>query len=370
MKKQLLLLMMLPILASCDLSSSSTSDETSPSIEDTNVQSSTVEAVDPYAQYEEKWMVYVEDIYINVGEVIQIDNIIDLNDYKVAVKDESLAGIDEFYLGGKKEGTTLFYIINEKKMYKQTVNLTISTPKEYVNPYTFASLDLSGKNMAVFGDSVTAVATIGAQNANFTYSALFAKHYSMNLVKNYAIGGTTATYTYFGSNIYKEYAGNKNVLDGCQVIYNAYKAKELSNIDVAFIAYGHNDQYFQPPVGSLNDTTYDVNSFSSCKSYKGSYRYMVNTLRLANPDMKIVLMNCTYSQYDKANPSPYGKLYNYDDYREATKQIAIEMNCKYIDPWDYMKEYYDYGNGNVYYRDSVHISVTGHRILAEYLIKQ
>ena len=81
MKKQLLLLMMLPILASCDLSSSSTSEEISPSIEDTNVQSSTVEAVDPYAQYEEKWMVYVEDIYLNVGEVIQVDNVIDLKDY-------------------------------------------------------------------------------------------------------------------------------------------------------------------------------------------------------------------------------------------------------------------------------------------------
>ncbi len=359
MKKQLLLLLMIPFLTACNPAvSESTNKESSTPQESTNV----------YDSYEESWFVYVEDIEINVGEVIEIDNVLDLDKYQVVIEDTSIAALDEKYLGGVKEGETSLYII--KGQEKQTVKLKVTSLGEYVDPYKFSELNLKDKKMVVFGDSVTAIATIGQANANLTYSALFAKNFEMNLVKNYAIGGTTATHTYFGSNIYKEYAGNKSVLDGCQVVQKAYKAKELNDIDMAFIAYGHNDQYFQPPVGALNDRSYSFNSFASCKSYKGSYRYMINTLRAANPDMKIVLMNCTYSKYNEANPSPYGSLYNYNDYREATKQIAIEMNCKYIDPWDYMETYYDFGNGNVYYKDSVHISVAGHKVLADYLIKQ
>ena len=51
-------------------------------------------------------------------------------------------------------------------------------------------------------------------------------------------------------------------------------------------------------------------TFATCHSYKGSYRYMINVLREANPYMRIILLNCTYSEYDKTLPSPYGKTYN------------------------------------------------------------
>ena len=321
---------------------------------------------DPYTETK---LLNVKDIVINEGEVIEITNIIDLDDYRVEVADETVAVLEDIYIGGVKEGTTTMTIYEDDK--KQTVNVTVIPQKQYVDPYTFANEDLAGKKVVAFGDSVTAIATIGTQNANNTYSARFASHYDMEFVKNYAIGGTTATYTYYGSNIYKEYSTNKNVLDGCQVVYKAYKAGELADIDYAFIAYGHNDQYFQPPISVLNDKEYCVdNKYTSCKSYKGSYRYMINVLRLANPDIKIILLNCTYSEYDKAHGNPYGKVYSYQRYRQATKEIAIEMDCKHIDPWDYLEDYYDYGNGNIYYKDSVHLSVQGHKVLADYIISQ
>ena len=85
---------------------------------------------------------------------------------------------------------------------------------------------LEGKNIVSFGDSVTADATIGA--SGLTYPRLFASKYSMNFKANYAIGGTTATYMYKGSNIYKEYANNKTAIDLC--------AKEDANMEVVAIS--------------------------------------------------------------------------------------------------------------------------------------
>ena len=89
---------------------------------------------------------------------------------------------------------------------------------------------------------------------------------------------------------------------------------------------------------------------------------MINVLREANPNIRIILLNCTYSEYDKALPSPYGKTYNYQDYRNATKEIAEEMNCRYVDPWDY-----DFNGSRQYYSDSVHITAKGHQLLSQYI---
>lgn len=355
-----------------NISEESESSEILNSSEEESSESSVViseeseEVEDPYIETK---LLNVKDILLNEGEVIEITNIIDLDEYTVVVEDESIAVVEDIYIGGLNEGNTTLTIYKDKK--KQTVNITVVPQKEYVDPYKFSEVDLSGKKMVAFGDSVTAVATLGASYANYTYSARFANHYGMTLKNNYAIGGTTATYTYYGSNIYKEYSTNKSVLDGCQVVYKAYKAGELADVDYAFIAYGHNDQYFQPPISVLNDKEYSVsNQYTYCKSYKGSYRFMINLLRLANPDINIVLLNCTYSEYDKAHGNPYGKIYSYERYRQATKEIAIEMGCKHIDPWNYMKEYYDFGKGNIYYKDSVHLTVKGHQVLADYIISQ
>ena len=117
----------------------------------------------------------------------------------------------------------------------------------------------------------------------------------------------------------------------------------------------------------INDDLYDVNSFDSCHSFKGSYRYMIKTLLLANPNMRIIILGCTYSEYDKSTPSRYGKLYSYADYRIAIKEIAEEFNLTYIDPWDYMFPYFDAYDSKKFYKDTVHLTVEGHKILGKYL---
>lgn len=235
-----------------------------------------------------------------------------------------------------------------------------------ISNFNFDTKNLSNKKIIAIGDSVTANATVGGED---TYFNKFAKHYNMVIGTNYAIGGTTATYMYDESNIYKEYKNMNHAIDGVRVVNKAYINNELNDVDYAFIAYGHNDQYFQPPITSDKDNNYDVNSFDSCHSFKGSYKYMINTLRLANPNVKIILLGCTYSEYDKTYPSKYGKTYTYQDYRNAIKELAEEMDCKYIDPWEYMKDYCDYTTNNHYYLDAVHLTVNGHDKLVEFLYK-
>ena len=107
----------------------------------------------------------------------------------------------------------------------------------------------ANKNLLILGDSVSAQATIGNDK---TYSTLLKEELNINELKNAAIGGTTLTYMYEGSNIYKEYKDNAEAIDGCRVVTNLSKNNELSKFDYVIIAYGHNDQYFQPPLDEEN----------------------------------------------------------------------------------------------------------------------
>lgn len=308
--------------------------------------------------------VEIDDIHLEVGETYYLKEV--LADYKGLIVVSQNNEITSYnsqskMLNAYKEGET--NVVLKYKGQNQLVKVVVG--KIGAN-YKFSKERLYSKGIVAFGDSVTADATIG--NSGKTYSRRFASRFEMNYLRNYAIGGTTATYMYKGSNIYKEYANNKTAIDGCRVVYNAYKNGELTNVDYAFIAYGHNDQYFQPPITVQGDEIYCVDgTFATCNSYKGSYRYMINVLREANPNIRIIVLNCTYSEYDNANPSPYGSKYCYEDYRIATKEIAEEMGCKYIDPWDYMKELYDYGKGNINYSDSVHITAIGHQKLSQFI---
>ena len=311
----------------------------------------------------------LQEVNIEVGERYSLKTA--LANYKgvtITSKNIKVAsyGTSKSAIIGKGVGTT--YLVLNYKGENQKLKVNVYEQGTFSSSFAFDYFRLEGKKIAAFGDSVTADSTIG--NSGKTYPRLIAERFNMEFTKNYAIGGTTATYMYVGSNIYKEYKNNKTAIDGCRVVYNAFANDELSDLDYAFIAYGHNDQYFQPPITIENDDVYCVDStFASCNSYKGSYRYMINVLREANPNVRIILLNCTYSEYDKNLISPYGNKYSYSDYRKATQEIAEEMNCRYIDPWDYMKDYFDFGKSYTYYSDSVHISAKGHQLLANYIIQ-
>lgn len=305
------------------------------------------------------------NIKMEVNERLCIDNwVIENEGSEILIYDESIVKFEDNNLYGLKEGTTYLLIKHEDK--HQRVDIEVKAEGTYKKAWNFDDMK-EGEKIVAFGDSVTANATI---NMDKTYVRNIADQYGLEFVENYAIGGTTGTYMYEGSNIWKEYRYAESVLDGPRRVKQAVDNGEINGIDYAFIAYGHNDQYFQPPISVEGDDVYNIDNFDNAHSFKGSYRFMINYLRKANPNIKIILLNCTYSEYCLEEESRrYGSEFLYPDYRIAIEEIAAEMDCKTVDPWNYMEQHFDAHKKNIYYKDVVHVSVKGHKKLSDYIVK-
>lgn len=313
----------------------------------------------------EQLTLYFKDFTLEENEQYYVgEELEDLSSYQISFDDPSIASFDDDYVTGLKEGNTIMNITSHGKVKK--VNVSVVKQGSLSDSFVLDFHHLYGKKIACFGDSNSADATYA--NKDKTYVSNIANYYNMTLTQNYSIGGTTATYMFKGSNIEKEYKNNTTAIDGCRKVYYACAKGEMRDVDYVFIAFGHNDQYFQPPITVEGDERYCVDdTFVSCNSYKGSYRYMINVLRKANPNIRIIILNCTYSRYDKATPTSYSIGLTYADYRRASQEVAEETKCKLIDPWDYLKDYYDGESKKYYYHDTVHLSVEGHKLLTEYL---
>ena len=305
----------------------------------------------------------LEKIDIEIGETYDLRHSVkDQKGFTVTTSKADVVSVDNNIICGVAVGEANIELKKDDAV--QTVKVAVHAVGALSTSFTICKERFANKRLVAFGDSVTY--SSGAAGGN-TYVENIALKFKMKVPNNYAIGGSTGTYMSVGSNIYKEYKDNTEAIDGVRFIKNLYDNGELETVDYAIIAYGHNDQYFQPVLTAPGDDVYDVNSFASCDSFKGSYRHMINTLKLGNPKMRIIVLGCTYSEYQFANPSRYGNTYNYDDYRQAMKEVAEELNVTYIDPWDYMKGYFDCYDSSYYYRDTVHLTVEGHKLLANYI---
>ena len=243
-------------------------------------------------------------IKIEVNEFYDLSNLIN-DDVKVTVENENILLFDKKIIKGLKTGkTTIFF--NDK-----SIEVNVIKQNSLKNDFTLSYGYLSNKNLLILGDSVSAQATIGDGK---TYSTLLKEKLNINTLLNAAIGGTTLTYMYEGSNIDKEYHSNEVALDGCRVVKKLEDENKLSNFDYVIIAYGHNDQYFKPSIDEENTI---VKSLNDCHSFKNSFRFIINTLMKNNPNVRITILNCTYSEYDKADPSKYHGNVFYIDYRKA-----------------------------------------------------
>ena len=355
-KKYLLTILIAGLLTACNanVEISQNEDSTGETIEMLDVFSDdTNELIEDY---------FLEDLTsltLEEGESLYIGDDLKVNpNIKTAIGNEQIASVsdDKFVTGIRVGKTTLRCTING---YYQDVEINVVAKGSLSDSFILDRRHLYDKNLVFFGDSVT------AQDPNFNYPTLLASYYETAYMKNYAIGGTTLTYMYPGSNIDKEYHNNSTAIDGCRVVSNAAIKGELANADYVFVAYGHNDQYFQPPLDSTDsDNPYDINN---CVSFKASWRFVINIIKRANPNARIIALNCTYSEYDKTTATPYaqGSKITYADYRNATYEIANEYKLKYLDPWDYMKQYYP-----SCYKDSVHLQQQGHEKLFEFIINK
>lgn len=350
----LFLLISLFTLGGCNMNKQ---NKTETSEEETIVDNSYLDDITPV-----DFMMF-PDFNMEVNQRLCIDNfIIENENTEIILRDPSYLKLEDNNLYALKEGQT--YLMVKVNDNYQKVNVNISKEGTLKGAFNFDQIK-EGEKVVAFGDSLTAFATI---NSDLNYARRVTEAFGGKFVKNYAIGGTTATYMYPGSNIDKEYHNLETAPDGVRVVKKAYEAGELNDIDYAFITFGHNDHYFQPPIDQEENKEFDINSFDSCYSFKGSYRYMINVLRMANPNIKIIIMNCTYSEYCY-NGGNYGNKYTYEDYRLAEYEIAKEMDTKIVDPWNYTKTIFDGTGRQIYFKDVVHLTVKGHQKLGEYLKK-
>lgn len=316
-------------------------------------------------------------IDIEIGETYNISSLInEFSGISVSMTDESIASFESGVITGLKSGNTT--LILRHCGIKQVVTLNVYEKGALATSFTFDEYRLTGKKIVAFGDSVTANSTIYGKD---TYYDLFTKHFNMVDGGNFAIGGTTATYAYPGSNIDKEYHGT-TYYGGPQRIVQVYNEGKLDDVDYVIISYVGNDRYFQVPIEDPNAPEYDVDItnvsttdesiYASAHSFKDSYRHMIKTLRQINPNVRIIIQNYTYSEFEYNTYPRYGSTYTVDDYKKAEREIADEMGVKYLSPWQHVRNYYDYGeNGKgalLYFQDCVHLSVYGHQKLFEYWV--
>ncbi|MCQ2742050.1 MAG: SGNH/GDSL hydrolase family protein [Bacilli bacterium] len=331
-------------------------------------------------------IVYVDDLLwfptleLEVGQKEFIGQyLLEFEGSEILIEDESSLSLEGEYIVPKKEGTT--YLVYHAQGKYQKVQINVAPKGTYKRAYTFDDADLEGKNVCNFGDSVSCDWTVGDEVS--IYARRFAAHYKMNMVANYAIGGTVSIYPSFNANVTSEYKGTEFMYnDGCDMVYNKAKNGTLATMDMMFITYGYNDCYFQPDIDCEQDQIVCTDgTFANCHSYKGYYRYMIDTARKANPNIKIVIMNIIYNEYDidhngyKHNPNySFDKGIKYADYRKAIFEIGYEKDVKVIDEWNYMKGQYDYYEGRPEgvswcYKDNVHPSVFGNKKIANYSYK-
>ena len=314
---------------------------------------------------------------IEVGETYNISSLLsEYNGMEVLFEDDTLISYDDGVITGVKSGVCKIILKHRGK--EQVVRLEVHEDGELDTIFTFDEYRLAGKKIVAFGDSGTANSTV---NGADTYYNLFAKHYNMVEGGNFAIGGTTATYGFARSNIDKEYHGT-TFYGGPQRILEVYKQGLLDDVDYVILSYVGNDRYFQTPIIDENEPAYDVDVktasvtdpdvYKSAHSFKGSYRHMIKTLRQINPNVRIIISNYHYSEFDLYTYAAYGSQYHVEEYRKAEREIAEEMNVKYINPWQHTRNYWDYGlnatGPRQYYKDCVHLTTFGHEKMVDYWI--
>lgn len=285
---------------------------------------------------------------------------LDLLKLKFVVNNSRYAIVEEMILKGVEIGKTDLYVIYNESTYQP---LQIEVVESLDASFTMDWGRLHGKKVWFFGDSVTygtGVSYNDQERMNNRYSKLLNDYYEFDGKDsdiNFAIGGTTMTHEYEGSNILLEY-GNSHVFRKTGVSLIAQKQMFLSAIDYVFIAYTHNDQYFQAAIG---DDSIPEN-LDDCKSFKQSYSYAINLIKQKNPNARIVLIAPNYSIY-APNPN-YDVGLKYSHYITALEELAVIHNCKFINLWT-PTETEIITNKKTLLADSVHLNAEGHQFITE-----
>lgn len=309
------------------------------------------------------FLIGLEGIKIEVGETYDLSNYtaqLDTAKLQFIINKQKIASVDNLILKGLKTGTTPIYAIYDEQFYQE---FSCQVVKSLSADFTMDWGRLHNKKVWFFGDSVT-YGTGLAEGTRFQerYSSLLMDYYGFagkDLSNNFAIPGTTMTYEFVGSHIYDEYHANTSVFrkNGTSLITS--KIAYTKDVDYVFIAYTHNDQYFQIPIGTNDDLPKTI---EDCNTFKGCYAYAIHAIQKANPKTRIVIIAPNYSKYGTSENYDIGL--RYPDYIQALEEIAAKYQVKYINLWPKTEEEQNKPNVDLL-ADTVHLNAAGHKLVAE-----
>ncbi len=325
-------------------------------------------------------MLSLNRINIEVGETYDLRQLLKnsnltLTDFSFTFSNANVTLDTEYAytLKGMKKGVTDLYLFNNN-LY-QKIAIHVLEKGELSAYYSFDYARLSNKNVTIFGDSVTVGAGIGT---NKRYWEILNKELNFANVDSFAVGGTTMTYQYTGSNISKEYdMGFGKNFNGVAFITNTrtdYKQTDsaqikeeremnkkrqesIKNADYVIIFYGHNDLYFQPPIGKTEELPSKI---EDCKTFKASYAYALTHIKKVNPDARILLLAPSYSKYKPGDGYDIGV--TYEDYRKAIGDMAEYYHVRFLDLWEPTLAAHNQKNT---LQDVVHPNEWGHQAIAD-----
>lgn len=340
-------------------------------------------------------LISIEKLQLEVDEQYNFkklltENPTNINNYSFVIGNpaklemSALDSNNNIYAKGLEVGNLNLYVFYENtntgKTFYQKLEVNVFEKGGLSADYTFDYGRLAGKNVVIFGDSVTVGAGV---STNKRYWELLRDELEFKGVKSFAVGGTTMTYMYDGSHIKNEYySGFGRHFNGTSFItvpttqekVNNYTSNEdkltasaignearIKATDYLIIFYGHNDMYFQVPIGT---TEYLPKNLNQCTTFKASYAYALNYIKSVNPDVRILLLAPQYSEY--APNASYNKNITYADYRNAIKDMAAYYKVKCIDLWD---ESAVANQSEPILQDAVHPNNYGHRVIADIIKK-
>lgn len=259
---------------------------------------------------------------------------------------------DDNELVALKEGTTKLYAYIPESKYMQTFTVNVLSSEEIQSNFKIEKGSFAGKTITFIGDSITQYWGDDNYYVKFLADDLGANYY------NLGISGSTAAY----SEVRAKLQGNNVVDIGPNFVDRGIADGKMG--DYAFILYGTNDWSGCVPLGNIDEHPAKT---ADCLTFYGGMNYMISSIKEKSPKTKIILMNLLNRNrvYD-SNPGNIGEIHEFEEFNEAIYNIAVAQNVKFIDLFSLFSD----DNLMLYTKDGLHPNATGHRLIADYILKQ
>lgn len=318
--------------------------------------------------------------YTKDESIVKIDNLdlslyemYDLNymikdtfskDHSIVISSENeqiVSPTEENMLFSSDLGTSKVKIIIDDTYYDE---LTVNVKDEnYMSKNFTTDLGrLTNKSFLVLGDSTSDV-TVTAYPDNrpdFWCEQLVRK--AKMTMHNFAISGSTTGYC-------KEQVDKMdwtNGITGTSVVRKVGVKDAAKKCQYAFIYFGNNDITFGTEIGTCGEIN-DSNYYNK-ESFKGAYSDIISKLRSYNPAIRIVCMSLTPSTWGRGPVVPSkNQASSRAELSNVVKDIADEMNCKYIDIHSLWQES-SVADMQKYATDGIHPTTDGYNLVVDKIL--